>query len=283
MEAFVCVACGAQYPPSEQPPAACLGCQEERQFVPGSGQQWTTLEKAHHTRFTVLRQHEPRVIGVGTEPKFGIGQRAILLQTPHGNILWDLTPYIDETTVMMIKALGGVQMMAISHPHFYTTMVEWSKAFGDVPIYLHAADREYVRRESPAINYWEGDTHELVPGVTLIRAGGHFSGGTMLHWAEGAEGKGIVCSADMMYITPDNQYLTFMRSYPTFIPLSPAGAKAVVGTLDGFHYETIYGHFFDMKIESNAEEAVRKSLDRYVAAVDGRYDSESGNSAHPAL
>lgn len=186
MEAFICVACGAQYPPSVEPPQVCPGCVDERQAFPVGGQQWTTLSRVHHTRFTVFREHEPNVIGIGTEPKLGIGQRAVLVQTEHGNILWDLTPYIDETTVQIINGLGGIQTIAISHPHFYTTMHDWSEAFDNAPIYLHEADRDFVRRSSPNIRFWDGESHELVPGATLIQAGGHFAGGTMMHWAPGA-------------------------------------------------------------------------------------------------
>ena len=278
VEAYVCVACGTQYPPSEAPPEVCLGCIEERQFLPEAGQSWTTLKQLGPTRYNVYRQHEVDVIGIGTEPRFGIGQRAILIRTPEGNILWDLTPFFDEATVQIIKALGGIRAMAISHPHFYTTMVDWSKAFGDVPIYLHAADRDHVRRPDDAIRFWEGDSLELWSGLTLIKGGGHFDGGTMLHWSQGDGGKGIVCCADITFITPDRKFVTFMRSYPTFIPLSAAGARAVAGTLAPYEFDRMYGHFFDMVIEADAKNVVRASLDRYVRAVEGQYDAECGNS-----
>ena len=57
MPAFICTACGTQYPPSEAPPGACLICTDERQFVPASGQSWTTLEglrNAHSNKFRRL-------------------------------------------------------------------------------------------------------------------------------------------------------------------------------------------------------------------------------------
>ena len=54
-----------------------------------------------------FRQHEPGLIGIGTQPTFAIGQRALLLCTPHGNILWDCISLIDEATVTLIKGLGG--------------------------------------------------------------------------------------------------------------------------------------------------------------------------------
>ena len=40
----------------------------------------------------------------------------------------------------------------------------------------------------------------------------------MLHWAEGAEGRGVVCSADIATVNLDRKSFTFMRSYPEQYP-----------------------------------------------------------------
>jgi hypothetical protein len=130
------------------------------------------------------QQLEPRLFGIKTVPAFAINQRALLLQTPHGNILWDCIANLDPATKALVTALGGISAIAISHPHYYTTMQEWAAAF-DAPVYLHASDREWVMRDSPAIHFWEGDALEIFPSVTLLRLGGHFAGGTVLHWQEG--------------------------------------------------------------------------------------------------
>ena len=68
MDAFICTACGTQYAPSETPPAQCRICEEERQYVPPSGQSWTTLKSLAAGRFNAYRQHEPTVIGIGSQP-----------------------------------------------------------------------------------------------------------------------------------------------------------------------------------------------------------------------
>ena len=116
-----------------------------------AGQKWTTLDTLARRHFNCYRQHEPGLIGIGTVPKFSIGQRALLLRTPTGNILWDCIPFIDAATVEIVKGLGGIAAIAISHPHYYSTMVEWSHAFGGVPIHLHAADRQWIMRPDPSI------------------------------------------------------------------------------------------------------------------------------------
>ena len=150
MPAFICETCGSQFTPSDAPPRSCPICEDERQFVPPSGQKWTTLDALARRHFNCYQQHEPGLIGVGTVPKFSIGQRALILRAGEGNILWDCIPFIDAATIEIVKGLGGLAGIAISHPHYYATMVEWSRAFGGVPIHLHAADRQWIMRPDPA-------------------------------------------------------------------------------------------------------------------------------------
>lgn len=272
MPAFICTACGTQYAPTDAPPERCPICTEERQYVPPGGQGWTVLEALAARSFNAWREHEPGLFGIGTQPAFAIGQRALLVRTPHGNVLWDCISMLDAATVTQIKALGGLSAIAISHPHFYTTMAEWSRAFGDVPIHLHAADRDWVMRPTPAIRFWEGDTLTLSPEVTLVRCGGHFPGAACLHWAAGAAGKGVLLTADTATVTVDRKFLTFMRSYPNLIPLSAKQVRGIGDALEPFAYDRIYGHYFDRIITVGAKEAMRASVERYAAAVGGLYE-----------
>jgi hypothetical protein len=169
--------CGTHYAESDQPPAACTICQDERQYVKKTGQQWTTLDKLRLTNRNSVKFKEPGLIGIGLDPHFAIGQRALFLRTPKVNVLWDCLPLLDEAVVEALKALGGISAIAISHPPYYSSMVEWSRAFGSVPIYLHADDRQWVVRPAKAIVFWEGETKWLGKGLTLIGCGGHFEGG----------------------------------------------------------------------------------------------------------
>jgi len=269
MPAFICETCGSQFAPSEQPPPACPICQDERQYVPAGGQAWTTLDVLARRYFNCYRRHEPGLIGIGTVPKFSIGQRALLLRTPAGNILWDCIPLIDAATIEIVKGLGGLVGIAISHPHYYATMVEWSHAFGGVPIHLHAADRQWIMRPDPVIKLWDGDTLRLAEGVTLIRCGGHFAGGTVLHWAADGQGRGALLSGDVVQLIPDRRYVSFMRSYPNIIPLSAPAVTRIGAMLEPFGFDVIYGAFFDRVIARDGKAAVRRSVARYVAAVAG--------------
>jgi len=267
MPAFICTACGTQYPQSATPPAQCTICEEERQYVLPSGQSWTTLEALAQSHMNSLREYEPGVMGIGAG--FAIGQRALLVQTSAGNVLWDCVATLNPATVTAIKALGGIKAMAISHPHFYTTMGEWSRAFGDAPIYLNAADKDWIMNPNPAVTLWQGDTLKLWDGVTLVRCGGHFPGGTVMHWAGGAGGRGVVCAGDILTVATDRKWLSFMRSYPNFIPLSAREVEHIGQALAPFSFDVIYGHYFDRVIAKDAKQVLEKSVARYVAAING--------------
>jgi glyoxylase-like metal-dependent hydrolase (beta-lactamase superfamily II) len=272
MPCFICTACGMQYPPSDKnpnlPPAQCIICEEERQYVPPGGQSWTTLEQLSQSHKNAWREYEPGVLGIGSEPKFGIGQRALLLRTSGGNVLWDCVATLDAATVSAIKGLGGLKAIAISHPHFYTTMVEWARAF-DCQIHLNAADQAWIMRPDPAIKLWQGDTLKLWDGVTLIRCGGHFPGGTVLHWAQGANGRGVVCAGDILTVATDRKWLSFMRSYPNLIPLSQKEVEHIGAAMAPFKFDVLYGHYFDRVIAKDAKAVLEKSIARYIAAING--------------
>lgn len=267
MPSFICTACGTQYPDSYTQPAQCAICEEERQYVPPRGQTWTTLDALGKSHMNSFRQYEPGVIGIGAG--FAIGQRALLVQTSGGNVLWDCVSTLNPATVALIKGLGGVKAMAISHPHFYTAMGEWAKAF-DCPIHLHAADKDWVMNPSPAVRHWDGDTLKLWDGVTLIRCGGHFPGGTVMHWESGAEGRGVICAGDILSVTTDRKWVSFMRSYPNFLPLSAREVAPIGAALKPYAFDVIYGHYFDSVIASDAKQVVEKSVVRYIAAIEGR-------------
>src|SRR3712207_4179649 len=128
---------------TESPPPACPICEDERQYVPARGQSWTTLEALRGPHTNGWRRLEPDLLALLTFPSFGIGQRALLVRTPAGNLLWDCVALLDDATEALIRGLGGLAGVAISHPHYYTTMVEWGRAFG-VPEIGRASCRERV-------------------------------------------------------------------------------------------------------------------------------------------
>ena len=170
--------------------------------------------------------------------------------------------------------MGGIKGIAISHPHYYTTMAEWSQAFGGVPVHLHAADRKWIMRDDPGIKLWQGETKELLPGVTLICAGGHYPGGTVLHWAEGAGGKGALLSGDIVQVVQDNKSVSFMWSFPNFIPLSGPRVEGVIKAIKPYKFDRVHGAFMDRTIWSDGKGVVERSAERYLKIIrgDGSYE-----------
>lgn len=267
MPKYICVTCGVQYADSMAPPERCTICEDERQYVPREGQRWTTLDQMQTTHRNQLDVEGPELISISTEPKFAIGQRAIHLRASGGNVLWDCISLIDDRSVNAVQALGGVTAIAVSHPHYYSSMVEWSRALGDVPVYLHAADGEWVMRPHPAIVYWQGETHVVAPGLTLIRCGGHFPGGTVLHWADGAQGRGVLLSGDVIQVCPDRKSVSFMYSFPNYIPLSARTVRQIVAAVEPYPFDQIYGAWFGLNLTRDAKQVLRRSADRYIAAI----------------
>ena len=264
---FICTTCGTQYPPNVEPPQDCPICQDERQFVNWEGQQWTTLAELRRSHQNLIKVQGPGITGIGSTPKFAIGQRALLVQTAGGNLLWDCISLIDDPTTAAVMGLGGISAIAISHPHYYSSMVEWSKRFGNVSIYLHADDRRWVARPSPNIVFWQGEQQKLFGNLTLIRCGGHFEGGTVLHWADGEQGTGALLTGDIVQVVQDRRFVSFMWSYPNYIPLSAAAVKRITRAVEPFPFERVYGAWWDAIVQSDGKAAVKKSAARYLKAI----------------
>jgi len=257
----ICRTCGVQHE-ADVDRRHCAICEDERQYVGCDGQQWTDLAALRaEGRRNDVREEVPGLWGVRTEPAFAIGQRALIVPGEGGNLLWDCVSYVDDETVAAVQRLGGLAAIAISHPHYYASMIEWSRAFDDIPVYIHAADAQWVRR-SGNVQLWQGDTLEVLPGRTLINCGIHFAGGTVLHWA-GVDGKGALCSGDIFQVVQDRRWVSFMYSYPNFIPEHPDTIARAIELVDPYPYEVVYGAWWDRVVPVDAKAAVVRSAERY--------------------
>jgi hypothetical protein len=267
--AWICRTCGAQVPPSAEPPPVCAVCSDERQYVPPGGPAWTTMAALRETRRNAWQRPEPGLYGIGTEPAFAIGQRALLVRTAAGNVLWDCVALLDDATLDLVRALGGLRAIALSHPHFQASAVAWGHAF-DAPVLVHADDRRWIQWQDRCLEFWQGETRELGGGATVIRCGGHFEGSAVLHWAGGAGGRGALLVGDTLMVGQDLRSVSFMRSYPNLIPLSAVHVRRIVAALEPFPFERIYGGWWEKVIAHGADRAVRASAERYVAWLEGR-------------
>jgi glyoxylase-like metal-dependent hydrolase (beta-lactamase superfamily II) len=266
MKNYICITCGTQYPASAEAPAHCPICEDDRQYINAAGQQWTNLDDLRQEHTNTFIPIEPGLTGIRSEPSFAIGQQAYLIQTEAGNVLWDCISLIDDATIARIKALGGIQAIAISHPHMYSSMIEWSHAF-DAPIYLHAENRPWIMRPDEAIRYWDDETQALLHGLTLVRCGGHFPGSTVLHWAGGVGGRGVLFTGDTMMVVSDRRYVSFMYSYPNLIPLNATAVRRIVAAVEPFAFERLYAAWDGKFVAENAKVAVQRSAERYIAHI----------------
>lgn len=190
---------------------------------------------------------------IWTEPKFAIGQRCILLETDAGNVLWDCVANLDEGTVEFIKGKGELKAIVISHPHYYTTHLDWAKAF-DCPVYFSKEDKEWVSRpdNEGRRRLIEGAKEEIVPGVTAVKLGGHFPGSLVLLWDK------KLFIADTLVTTPSALYhidrppgttsYAFMWSIPNMIPLPPDVLYHMWQGLKDLDFESTHGAFVGTEV-----------------------------------
>jgi glyoxylase-like metal-dependent hydrolase (beta-lactamase superfamily II) len=265
---WICPACGANYPPSSEPPARCPLCQDERQWVPPTGQRWKTMDELATAGYrTEVRAHEPDLLGIGVQPGVGVGQRGLIVSTAEGNLLWDPPPFVDQAGIDAVRAAGGLAAVSSSHPHMYGAIVEWSHAF-EAEILLPEADRHWLMRPDPAVRVWSG-AHEALPGVTLVQCGGHFPGSAVLHWADGAEGRGVLMCGDTLFVTPGEDRLTFVYSAPNRLPLSEGAVQGVADALAPYAFDRVYGGWWTPTLRRDAKAVLERSARRYIELLRG--------------
>ena len=267
MTNYICATCGVQHAETNAPPEHCSICEDERQYIGHNGQRWTTILKMQSKGYkNRIEEVAPELTGIGTVPSFAIGQRGLLVRTPSGNVLWDCNSLLDDATIEAIKALGGISAIAVSHPHIVGSLVEYSHAFDNAPIYWHADNRQWVMRPDPAFVFWEGETKTIMDDITLIRCGGHFEGSDVLHWAGGAERRGALLTGDTMQVAQDRRYVSFMYSYPNMIPLNKRAIERIVNAVEPYDFELLYGGWWDYHV-IDAKSAVKRSAERYIKAI----------------
>ena len=272
MTLWICATCGVEHADSPEPPAAdCAICSDERQWVPRTGQKWTTAEELRAAGIRVeLREIEPGLIAVTSDPEVGIGQQSMLVKTDAGNLLFDPLGYVDDDAAVRVLEHGPVLAIVASHPHMYGAQVSWSRALGDAPVYVNGADEEWVRRPDDVIRIFRG-TLELAPGLELHTLGGHFPGSTAALWDAGAEGKGVLLAGDAIFPNPNGTSVSFMRSYPNLLPLSAAVVARLARQALGLRFDRLFNNF-GRSVPQDAHAVIRASADRYIAWVRGDHD-----------
>jgi len=266
MPLWTCFQCGAQFPDAPTPPTHCVVCEDERQYVNWKGQSFLSRSELAE-RHQVVWREDDGLTGLALEPNFAIGQRALLIPESDGCVMWDCIPLATEAAIAHVRSLGGLKAISVSHPHYYGAVADWSEAFGSVPVYLHGDDRAFVTRPHRAIVPWTGDRLAISDDVVLLRTGGHFPGATILHWRGGAGGKGALLTGDIAMVAMDRRHVSFMYSYPNYIPLDPSAVRRIADAVAPLAFDRIYGAWWQKNIAADAKPAFDRSVARYLQAI----------------
>ncbi|MEM8590887.1 MAG: MBL fold metallo-hydrolase [Pseudomonadota bacterium] len=257
---IICRTCGTNY---AHQPNSCPICLDPRQFVPATGQAWdkaSAIAQRHKVTFTQLSD---TLTELTHTPEYAIGQRAILVETPQGNILWDCLAHFDAPALAEIEARGGLHAIAISHPHFFGAVTSLS-AHVNAPAYIHAADAHWLQRQGPRITFWSGPSLKLWEGASLHQCGGHFEGSNVLHLDHG---NGILLTGDTVAVGADRTSISAMRSYPNRLPLGPTAIQAIQKAMAPLRFDALYSATSGANIPTGAKEIVTTSLTRYLESI----------------
>ncbi|KAK9355536.1 beta-lactamase-like protein [Lipomyces doorenjongii] len=273
----VCVTCGTQFG-TLTPPTTCPICDDPRQYVPAAGQSWTTLRKLRESdnqyKNEIMQDPEdPDLYSIFTVPQIAIGQRAMLVKSKEGkNILWDCITFIDDNTIERVRALGGISAIVISHPHFYSSNVEWAQAF-NCPVYLAAPDKEWVMRLEPSVQHFFDDNNlTLAVDVDVVKVGGHFPGSLVLAWKDThllvADSIAVVFSGlgDRERL-PGTTSFTFMWSYPNMIPLDPNSILGIWNAIKDLEFDRVHSGWWGRVVMPGAKKRVLESAKIIVRAM----------------
>lgn len=259
---WVCATCGTQMPRRFDVALNCPICSEERQYIPENGQIWTTRQHLLDHYTVKIKQLQENLFELVLHPTFAIGQRALLLCTDSGNILWDCIPLLDQPTFQFIESKGGLSAIAFSHPHYYSNMNDWAAAF-NCPIYIHQGDEPWVFDRGTHVKLWSGSEQLLWDGVKIIHIGGHFAGSSILH-VPFLSKEGTVLCGDTLYLSPSKQHFAVMYSYPNRIPLPKKEVERIKKRFESFSFDAFYGFYSYQNLSENVQSILKKSMDRYL-------------------
>lgn len=258
---LICTACGTQYLLTSELKAECPVCNDERQYVPETGQSWTSLDELQNNFSVITKKISDRLYEIKMTPAFAIGQRALLVMAPQGNILWDCIALLNEPVIEFIRSKGGLHAIAISHPHYYTTMNEWAEVF-NCSVLLHQKDEQWIFNRGNHINLWNGQEKNLWDGIRLINIGGHYPGSSILN-VPFLSAKGTILCGDTLYISPSKKHVAVMYSYPNRIPLPTEEVQRIKNQILSIEFDTMHGFYDYQNIYANAKHVIEHSLNRY--------------------
>lgn len=256
----ICAMCGTKYP-ADFERNECRICEDDRQYVPKSGQEWKNDKELLAKHSVKIVQIKENLYEFEINPKFAIGQRALLILLENGNVLWDCIPLLDEAAKLFIEQKGGLKAIVISHPHYYSNMAEWAEEF-NCAIYLHEKDKKWVVNGSSKIKYWSGEKKEFWDGMRVLKIGGHFPASSILMAPHLSASSALFCG-DTFSLSPSMAHFSVMYSYPNKMPVSIAEVSRIKEIMEKVEFDEVYGFRSLQNLTKDAKQILLTSLERY--------------------
>lgn len=176
---YACSNCGHwQIWFDHQMPLSCPVCSDTRNALPADGWDFRTEEDAKVTFINSWAEVAPGLWGFSASPKFGLGATGWLLQREDGNVAFEGCPYYQPDAIAKIAELGGIRVLAASHPHGYGALWQLQREFDPI-VTIHRGDIPYSK--AFRVNCPADDLHEVAPGLTMHHVGGHYEGHAVLY------------------------------------------------------------------------------------------------------
>ena len=81
--------------------------------------------------------------------------------------------------------------------------------------------------------------------------------------------EGVLFSGDQPQVCMDTRWVSFMYSYPNYIPLGARAVEQIVERLEPYAFDRIHGAFPRRSVVADAKNVVRRSAERFIEAGAG--------------
>lgn len=239
LEPYACENCGHWQRYFAVPPL-CPICSDVRNDLPENGWSFVTpASLAPRLRYH-WREAIPGVWEFWSTPRFGLDSHGWLLTHPAGNIAFEAAPFYDEAQLAHIEALGGIQVLAASHPHGYGALWQLQDRFTS-ELLIQKEDLQWTKAFRVTRPY--DAMLEIRPGLTLHHTGGHYDGHSILHDAD----RRAIFAGDALKIDVgadgDAHAISCHKAYHKQIPLSPDEARRYRKVFASLDFTTVFTPF----------------------------------------
>ncbi len=216
---YACHHCGHWQPWfSHQEPLACPVCTDVRNALPEDGWNFLAESQVEARLTTTWKEVLPGIIGFSCQPKLGLGSTGWLLLREDGNVAFEAAPHYSVEALAQIEKLGGIRVLASSHPHGYGALWQLAERFRPI-VTVHRQDLRYTK--AFRVTWPADDVHQIASGLTLYHTGGHYEGHSVLF---------------------DERHQALFCGDALKIDFDPSGQPTAVSCHKGFHYEIPLSH-----------------------------------------